>query len=1384
MGILPSSNSSNNRLSHILASYLPGYQRRLIWKGVRPREEPFCEEKHGVFLLVDVSGFTALTERFAQHGAAGAEQLSGILNRYFGRVAELITAQGGDIIAFAGDSALAMWPSDDEDVVLNTARAAQAALNIQSELDRYTPAEGVMLRQRTGIGCGTLRLMELGGVGGRWQFVVTGEPISEASAANQEAQPGEVVLDVEAFSVAKGYVDGLLLPSGSLKVSSVEPLPPVSVPVYASDGGADKGSAVLLRNYVPLAVADRLQAGQEQWIAEFRTLSMLFLNLAEGKGGNDLPISVLHERVRRIQQTLQTYEGTLYQFLMDDKGLTAVCAFGLPPLAHEDDTRRAVEAGLSLRDELASMGAATSAGIATGTVFCGVYGNDSRRQYTALGNTMNLAARLMQAAESGVLCDEATSRAAQSSGEIHFESNGEISVKGRSGAISVFKPFHDAANAKRQPESSTALEIIGRDAERAMLVRALDDLISRSESKCLIIEGEAGIGKTRLLEDFAQQLKEKEYVILCWRAAGDSVQRATPYLAWRDVFREVLQLGNVPANAWRKHVLEQLFGRSDLFALAPLLNAVLPLDIPATPETALLEGQALAENTQHLLVSLLKSSAATSGLILLLEDAHWFDSASWRLALLAMQQVKPLLVVLATRPLTDPPLEFTALLGMASAQRFALQPLDSDSTVKMLCQRLGVSHLPAEITRFIMERGKGHPLFSEQLAYALRDAGLILISGRQCRVPESATGAAFDAALAALRFPSTVEGVITSRLDRLPPEVQLTVKVASVIGSHFSMAALQGVHPVASQQSQIGTHLEFAEKLELIQRVSEDAAEYAFRQAITQEVAYNSVPFAQRRQIHRATGEWLEQEFSADLAGHYPLLAHHWRQAEDAAKAIHYCSAAGAQALRNNANQEAARFLNEALQLDEQQAMHDSQQRAEWELQLGKAYTNWSKYTEARAHLESGLRLQHQSMPAGNTGTGGALLGQVMRQCLHRAMPARFLGRRKDESESLLKFSRVFEALTEIYYLQDMSLQCLLAVFRSLNLAELAGSSPELARGYSSAGSLVGFMTLHKAANTYFELAEKTSDKIQDPASRAWVSLARAMYLAGIGEWELAATLLTEAMSINDRIGDRRRGDDNRMTLSTVQYLQGRFAESLAMADALYKSAGERLDARCQAEALRIKAYNLIVMDRMTELQDCVEELDSLRTAQVKFGGTHQKQDVHALHAILQMSAGNRQAALESAERSAKALAATSNNFFDYLLERSALAEVYLQLLECDRDNAALRASAQRALKGLHTYSHAFPIGRPLTALHQGNLLWIQGKSDKATTFWQQALEFSNSLKAPYYQGLAHASFVLHFDDSDARELHLREARELLARVNAVRDLAGMRCASEKKTLS
>jgi class 3 adenylate cyclase len=1393
------------RSSLTLASYLPRTQRRLIAEDRRPGQDGFAECSHAAILMVDISGFTALTERLAKHGAAGAEQLSAILNRHFGRIAEITESHGGDIIAFAGDSAIAMWPGEESLLTANVNLAVQAALKIQFELDGSEPHPSVTLRQRAGVACGMLHIMELGGVSGRWQFVVTGEPLVDAAGAQSVAKAGEVVLSPNAWELVKDLAVTAI--SGDpdagnefARVTGVREDPSAALSSDAAQRFDEERFLPAYEAYVARVVVDRLLSGQEDWIAEFRNLTMLFVNLGKNPRGSSSEIASLHQTAGCVQEVLERFEGSLYQLLMDDKGLTAVCSFGLPPLAHENDARRAIEAAIELRQRLNARNIPTSIGVATGTVFCGIYGSDTRRQYTVLGNTVNLAARLMQAANGSLWCDEVTCQAA-SAASLQFERQGEVALKGRSAPVAVFAP---ALRSDSSVEFSPGrMQVpIGREAELDVLADALLRLANHGEGGCIVVEGEAGSGKSCLLRHFSWQVEQfggNGNSIACWSAAADPIQQSTPYHVWRGIFGDVLGLAGTPVGEQRYRVLAGLEGDQNLVPLAPLINILLSLDFPETAATAKLEGLARAQNTEQLLLGILKHAATRSPVVIILEDAHWCDASSLRLALLVLEQIPEIELVVSSRPQAESAApEFAELIALPVTRRLVLEALKPELAMQMVCRSLGVSGLPPEVERVIEVRAAGNPLFSEQLAYALRDNGLIEISDGQCRITESVPGASLDAALTGMRFPSTVEGVVTSRLDRMTPGEQLTVKIASVVGQNFGLELVSSLYPVEDSRADLPGHLDRLEKLNLLRRVAPGSPLYAFSHAVVRDAAYNSVPFARRRQLHKSAAEWYEREFENNLAPHLALLAHHWTQAESVEKAIYFCSEAGKQSLRNHANPEAARLFSEALRLDEAgangaRAHARTQRRGEWELNLGKAYVNWSKYVEGRAHLERGLSLQGQKVPLHAAGTAVALLKEAAVQAVHRFMPRRLRSRRFRTSggavrERRLEFSRTFEALTEIYFVQEDPLRCLHAVFRSLNLAEAAGPSPELAWGYSSVASLLGFMTMHRAADFYFDLSARVSQNIADPASNAWVALGRAVYLTGLGKWDVAATLLEQSIAVSDSLGDRRRGDDARIILTLVQLYQAKFSESLRSAELLYKSAKERLDIRIQAEALYGKAWSLLFLGRTRELPVCIQELDLLRSAQIKIGGWHRKQDVYSLYALLEAANGE---FARAAEHVGKALAGSrgAHQPNDVLIQ-SAILEVQLRLLGIAENGAPgsstpqlsapeANAAVRGSLKRLRSYCRVFPIGRPLLHLSQAEHEWIKGNGATAIKNCELALKAARDLKCEYYEALAHRDLAIYLSEDDpARNGHLREAQSMLGSLGAARDLARLPCES------
>ena len=314
-----------------------------------------------------------------------------------------------------------------------------------------------------------------------------------------------------------------------------------------------------------------------------------------------------------------------------------------------------------------------------------------------------------------------------------------------------------------------------------------------------------------------------------------------------------------------------------------------------------------------LLLALLRAWAAERPLVIVLEDAHWLDSLSWDLTLQAIRALSVarahFLLAAVMRPLegTTMRVEPVMLAKMEETTSMMLGALSPQETLTLAAARLGLSseQLPPVLADLIRRRAGGNPFFAEELVYALRDANLITVVAEGGERRCLAQG---DLAQAAQALPDTIQGIVLSRIDRLPPEEQLALKVAAVIGRTFIFGALYdtlGEHMEINQRL-LKTYLDELSHLDLTPlEAPEPELTYIFKHIITQEVAYETLLFAQRRQLHRTVARWYEQNYSdglkrslpqaleSSLAPYYPLLVYHWHGAEDQAEERHYAGLAG-----------------------------------------------------------------------------------------------------------------------------------------------------------------------------------------------------------------------------------------------------------------------------------------------------------------------------------------------------------------------------------------------------------------------------------------------------------------------------------------------------------
>jgi tetratricopeptide (TPR) repeat protein len=720
--------------------------------------------------------------------------------------------------------------------------------------------------------------------------------------------------------------------------------------------------------------------------------------------------------------------------------------------------------------------------------------------------------------------------------------------------------------------------------------------------------------------------------------------------------------------------------------------------------------------------------------------------------------------------------------------------------VSLVCQRLGVSALPEPVASFIREKAGGHPFFSEELAYMLRDSGRIVVTQGECRMAPD-TGD-----LRALSVPDTVQGVLTGRIDRLTPRQQLALKVASVIGREFAFRTLHDIHPIESDKASLGEDLDALAQRDLVQIATlEPDLTYRFKHIITQEVAYNLLPFGHRRQLHRSVGEWYEHTSGGDLSPLSALLAHHWSQAaqataELAPKAIAYLEKAAEQALGSYANQEALRFLTEALGLDA--ATHQDGgalgaggrngaglRRARWERQVGEAYYRLGNPAEARVHLTQSLLLLGRRVPSARFKILFSLIGQVGQQALHRLSPAIFIGHaRRDKRARLLESARAYETLALVSFIAAETLSSINGNLHGLNLAEAAGPSPELANSYAMVGLLAGLITQARLAEQYFQHALRTAERVDDRSCLGRVWFTKGYYLLGKGEWAAARDALARAYERFEQLGDRRWCETTVLTLANLNYNQGQFARCGELYDQAYESARRRGDVQAQAWAMVAQALVPLPLGRTDAALERVAALDAwLANSVALLSDRATEINAYGIRALAHTRRGERALALQTIEQAVRLIEQSSPSAYYGLTGYGAAAEVTLTLLEASDAGSVEREELQRladqACMALRNFARLFPIGQPQAWLWKGLRDWLAGKPSRAHAAWQKSLARAERLEMPYEEGLAHFEIGRHLPANDPRwRRHLLRADEIFSQLGAAHHQARVRVTLDSQT--
>lgn len=1268
---------------------------------------PWAQERQGAVLLADIAGFTPLAEALARRGARGAEELTALLDQVLGAMVDRIEADGGSVIKFAGDALMATWSR--EDLATSAARAAACAAALHEEVRQASQRAGASLSLSVGVAAGAYRMLLLEGSPSRWEHLPSGAPLGEVAVAGRLAGAGETVLSASAWRRVQDRATGTPREAGCVRLEQPPTVPPAlpAAPLQAPP-------AERLLPFTSPAVRGRLFDGSADWLNELRRITVLFLHLPVAP---DEDLARLQEAFALLCQAMEQVDGTVDKLTMDDKGLIAVAALGLPPLAHADDAVRATRAAMALHAALSARGWRASLGLATGRVYCGVVGSPRRREYTVIGDTVNLAARLMQHAAGGVLCDEATSQACR--GALAFLPPRRLRLKGKTEEVPAYAPTTASA-----PAAPPAEPVHGP--EQQALRGALDGLAA-GRGGLWQIEGAAGQGKSVLLHRTLAEARARGLSTLV--GAAEAIDQGAPYRAWRPVVAALLGLEALSTAEERVDRLRQRLS-TDPWAheRSPLLAEVLGLPLPDNALTAGMAGEVRAFNTQDLLVHLLRSATAgptARPLLIALDDVHWMDSASFGLLREVVRQVPELLVILSGRPFPGPPPAAAVdLLQAAGNHRLELSPLGPDGTAALLERTLGAPPAP-DLAAAVHARAEGNPFFTTELLRGLLDQGAVEIMDGQARLV-----GADDRALA---LPETVQGAILARIDRLDPVGQLMIKVASVIGRSFPWPLLRTVHPVEAHRPVLRDRCEDLVRADLTEtEIEVPEPTWRYRHETTREVAYELLLYSQRRQLHEAVAQALEQ--IPPSARPLARLAWHWEQAERPDAALPYLEAAGDQAVREGAYQEAVRAFDRMLELVGPEA---TARRAHAELQRGEALLGLGQLVESRQALERAIALLGFPVPRGPVALGLALGRSLLRQVGRRLLGLRTRPLPAAEQERHRKAARASLRVIETCFFLAGPVETTWAALRALEIAEDEGPSPELARAYALFGWILSMAPLFSVADHYLALANELVKRPECQAGLQPVRFFTGFTRAATGRWEEAREHLTEAIRLAQELGDKRRWIEGVCGICSPMHYQGEYEARVELGKGVLSTSARRQGDR-QAEAWGImdQLESLLPLNDLPRIAPLCDELEPYLDRPI---GRSEKVWANGLLALGRLRQGRWEEAFSAAERTTAA-AAAMDPVAVYVYEgHGGACEALLGLVRVGWTGVPaprLEAAMQQALRELRRYARVFPFARARALSVQGRLQARTGAAAAPGTL-RKAVDAAVAVRMPLEEAIA-----------------------------------------------
>jgi len=843
---------------------------------------------------------------------------------------------------------------------------------------------------------------------------------------------------------------------------------------------------------------------------------------------------------------------------------------------------------------------------------------------------------------------------------------------------------------------------------------------SKTVGGLLIVGGESGVGKTALLAEVARIAYERDHVVVtseCSAPASGSgaPERTPPLVPFRPLLRHIVEHCRVKG----PEAAERIVGRWRRL-LATIEPAFAELGHPGSDPPDLPVQAALERMLAALSETILSFATESAPVLLMIDDLQWVDGLS--LGLLSRlgddaTHAEGRLVVVASYRTEEAGPWLDALLELPRTLHVELERLGPDDISLMVADMLGDAEAPGDLARFVAEASEGNPFLAGEYLRTALDAGLLYrdAAGRWYR-DERAFGTS------SIALPHTVRALLERRLAALSDEARALTGLAAVIGREvdadllLSIAERHLLDRALSERDWAELLSELAARHVLVETRH---ATLAFSHDTLRRAAYDSVPPERRTRLHGRVAAALESAWGGATDGEVASdLARHHEFAKNFRRAAYFLEQKGEFELSRSAHADAAQTFRQALALAERERLDVSdQRRARWQARAGAALQGLGRLAESKSHLYHAVSLLGWSAASSPWGIGAQIVRETLRQVLHRV-----LGRGTESSPergALLSAARAYDHLLQVHYFEADRLGLLQAMLMTLNLAERAGPSPELASAYANTFAALSLAPSFRGmAGRYLQRAERALGADPDPAVESYLSLLRGVELASMGRWDESEPCVKNAVAIAERLGYRRRWEEGMAILAYNHGLRGAFDRALDEAGAVERSAS-RGDPQTRCWSLVVHAQAKLALGNPSEACEALTAAGSLahglgRDEQIWVGG---------ILALAELERGSS----EVAERVATDTLTTIGNGLPMVSASgeayAAVTDVWVELCRRDRgrDGDRLR-NAEKACRALERVARAFPFMEPRALLCRGDVARLRGREGRARAAWTRAI--------------------------------------------------------------